>query len=194
MKPLVSILIPTRKRAQGLCATITNLHLTASKPSYEILVMHDNDDSETIAALPALKSMPFIRIFATDRLGYEALDSGYYAALECEAMGHYVWIAGDDMLVYGDWMRGLEKSPRDMHIIQPHVSRLGWSAYPFAEGQAFPIFPRFCWKPYCDSFPKPFDTCGDALLRQNGWQTHFLENVQFHHNEAAPKEIEEHRK
>lgn len=187
-------MIPSRKRPDKLLRAIKSIVAATPDENYEMLFRFDEDDKETLdrrEEIAAAANNP--RIIVGSRLGYKALDSGYYAGLEQLAVGCFVWIAGDDMTVEGDWMNALRKAPLTGAIIQPATSKLGHSTYPRAEAQAFPLFPRLCWKQYVDEFPRPFDTAGDALLKKHGWITHFLEGVTFHHHEDTPHNLSIHR-
>jgi hypothetical protein len=105
-----------------------------------------------------------------------------------------VWIAGDDMDVDGSWFSELKRVPKTGFIVQPEWSHLNASTYHRAKAQAFPIFPKHCWKKFTDKFPRPFDVAGSNLLEANGWKTYFLPNIHFYHNEATPEELAKHRK
>jgi hypothetical protein len=191
MKPLVTVMIPTRHRVKKLLRTLDQLNASATSENYEVILMGDLDDQETMLIFNNIEGAKLIR---TPRLGYTELDTGYYARMEREADGEFVWIAGDDMLVYGDWFGELSKVPRTGFIVQPEISQLRESVYPYAEGQAFPIFPRFCWKAFQDNFPKPFDTCGSNMLLANGWKTWFLKGVTMWHDRPTDAEIVRHRR
>lgn len=187
-------MIPTRHRVVKLQKTLSQLYLSATEFAFEIILMGDDDDPETLKAFDELeRGIQGIRTIRTPRLGYVQLDSGYYARMEQEAQGEFVWIAGDDMLVTGDWFGELKKVPKTGFIVQPETSRLRESVYPRAEGQAFPIFPRFCWQQFQSTFPVPFDTCGSDLLLANGWKTWFLEGVTMWHDRPSDEEIDRHR-
>jgi hypothetical protein len=192
----ISVMIPSRKRVVGLDYTCKRLWETASSFDFEILVKLDHDDVDSISAIPTFeKTYPNIRFIVSSReRGYSSLDEHFYASLEREAVSPWVWIAGDDMDVLGDWFGQLKKVPMKGFIVQPEMSKLNTSAYHRAHAQAFPIFPKFCWKEYVNEFPRPFDTAGDAMLKKHGWKTWFLDGVTFIHNEATPDELEKHRK
>lgn len=183
---LCSVMIPSRKGGQRLFATLSSILKAADTiQDYEVLVRLDDDDAASLASVSLLEAAG-VRVFVGPRLGYANLDTGYYAGLEQEAKGQWVWIAGDDLEVTGDWLGELRKVPTHGYIVQPEISKLGGSTYHRAEAQGFPIFPRFCWKQYANTFPKPFDTQGDLLLKQNGWQTWFLPGVcMWHRQEVA---------
>lgn len=186
-------MIPSRGRPDKLVAALLSITGETNSSDYEICISLDDDDKESLAIKGELVDTFEARVYVRPRLGYAALDSGYYAGLEGVSDGYYVWIAGDDMTVSGDWLEELRRAPRDKYIIQPEVSKLGLSTYVRAEAQAFPIFPRHCWKAYTNKFPCPFDTNGDALLKRNGWKTWFLPGITFHHHEASPEELKKHR-
>lgn len=193
-KPLVTVMIPSRKRAEKLLATIKQLTVSATGNDYEVIVRIDDDDRESRDALRHFDSDEIISVVVGARLGYAQLDSGYYAGMERIADSPWVWIAGDDMIVTGDWLGELRIVPLTGFIVQPEVSKLGLSTYHKAEAQAFPIFPRFCWKPFASEFPKPFDINGHLLLLEHGWKTWFLPGVTMWHQRPSEDEIKEHRK
>lgn len=198
MSALVTAMIPTRKRTSRLFPTLEQLKLSATGTDYEIIIRIDDDDQESLAAKLDMESYPNVRVEVGPRLGYANLDRGYYSGMEEQSTTPWVWIAGDDMLVSGDWLGELRKVPLEGYIVQPEISRLGMSTYPRAEAQAFPIFPKFCWKkckhPFnVPVFPKPFDTVGHEMLRQIGWQTWFLEGVTMWHDRPPEHEIWAHR-
>lgn len=194
MKPLVSILIPSRKRIQSLMDALISIHQSAKASDFEILVRLDDDDKESLAERDMLYRVFGCTIFVGPRLGYEALDLGYYSSLEEKSSGTWSFIFGDDGRIEGDWMGELRKVPTTGFIVQPETSMLNASKYHRAEAQAFPIFPRMCWKKYTHEFPRPFDRSGHDLLIKNGWATWFLRGITFKHEDPTPKEIEEHRK
>ena len=191
---LVTVMIPTRKRLGKLRATLEKLHASKTSENFDTIVMMDLDDAETIAAIPEIEAHPNTRVITGPRLGYSELDIGYFARMERESESEFVWIGGDDMLVDGDWYGELDKVPRTGFIVQPEISKLGFSTYPRAHAQAFPIFPKFCWKAVSEFFPRPFDTHGDFLLKKAGWKTWFLEGVTMWHDRPSHAEIQEHRK
>lgn len=187
-------MIPTRKRLSGLMNTLASIKETATSPNYEILLRVDDDDHDTQSRFDTLKEMGCRCIVGSRLQGYGSLDKDFYRQLEEDSNGTFVWIASDDMIVFGDWMKALARVPTTGYIVQPAISRLGHSIYPLAEAQAFPIFPRFCWKQFTDKFPAPFDVNGHLLLKAHGWHTWFLEGVTMWHDRPDEEEIAEHRR
>lgn len=195
--PLVSVLIPTRKRSVQLTECLDSLAYTANKTNsehvYEVLIMADDDDEESIRYFESIKHFNNIRTFITERHGYNYVDAHYYRKLEALAFGEYIWFAGDDMVVEGDWVTELRKvHPRC--IIQPEISMLNASVYPYAVGQAFPIVPKFAWRECCHELPCPADIGLHNNLTACGWRTWFLKGVTMIHNRATETELQEHRK
>lgn len=194
---LVSLMIPSRKRVKSLMNTLDNVTGTSTSDDFQIVMRFDEDDKESIAAIPEIEGdFPrHCKCYVGPRYGgYTALDKHFYCELEQHSNSTWVWIGGDDMVVDGDWLGELRKVPTHGFIVQPEISKLGGSTYPRAEAQAYPIFPRFCWKQYQDSFPCPFDINGHLLLKKNGWETWFLEGVTMWHQRPSEAEIKEHRK
>jgi glycosyltransferase involved in cell wall biosynthesis len=196
--PLVSVLIPTRARAAQLTTCLDSLFITSgfshSEHVFEVLIMGDEDDEESIRYFEALRlQFNNIRTFVSERKGYNYVDGHYYRKMEEHAFGEFVWFAGDDMVVQGDWVTELQKvQPRC--IVQPEISMLNASTYLYAEGQAFPIVPRFAWKECCRELPCPVDIGLHLNLTAKGWRTWFLKGVTMIHNRALESELQEHRK
>lgn len=193
MKSLITVMIPARKRAEKLVATLQSIHASASSDAFETVVRIDDDDREGIALMAKIESFPRTTVRIGPRLGYAELDSGYFAGMEWRSTTPWVWIGGDDMIVTGDWMGELANVPLHGFIVQPEVSKLRQSVYRRAEAQAFPIFPRLCWSKYVSEFPRPFDTVGHEVLVSNGWKTCFLSGVTMWHDRADEDEIMLHR-
>jgi len=196
MTNLVSLMIPSRKHVPSLLRTLKNITETGSYDDYQIVMRFDDDDAESVAAAKDIElEYPMAKCFIGPRLeGYGSLDKHFFRELEERSDATWVWIGGDDMVVEGDWMGELRKVPTTGYIVQPAISKLRESVYPRAEAQAYPIFPRFCWKQYASEFPRPFDVNGHLLLKHNGWQTWFLEGCCFWHQRPNESEIAEHRR
>jgi len=189
-------MIPSRKRVYSLLKTLQNITDTASDEDYQIVMRFDDDDTDSIAATKDIeRSFKKSKCYIGPRYGgYTALDKHFFRELEEHSNATWVWIGGDDMVVEGDWLGELRKVPTAGYIVQPAISKLRESVYPRAEAQAYPIFPRFCWKQYASEFPCPFDINGHLLLKKNGWETWFLEGVTMWHQRPSEAEIAEHRK
>lgn len=192
---LVSLMIPSRKRVKSLLKTLRNITETATGEDYQIVMRFDEDDEESRTSIGMIYHLfPKTKCFIGPRLeGYASLDKDFLRELEEKSDATWVWIGGDDMVVEGDWLGELRKVPTTGYIVQPEISKLRESVYPRAEAQAYPIFPRFCWKQYASEFPRPFDTNGHILLKQNGWETWFLNGVTMWHQRPPEAEIAIHR-
>lgn len=183
MTKLCSILIPSRKGFDRLSKTIRSIIYNANGVEYEILVRMDDDDA-TGAQLAEINSMPHTRAFSGIRFGWGGIEK-YFNELSRIAVGEWIWIAGDDMIVSGPWLEQLRRVPLTGYIVQPAISKLGASVYLRAENQAFPIFPKDCWKlAGHDSIPPAMDVNVSLPLLKIGWETWFLEGVIFLHDQA----------
>ena len=94
MKPIVSVLLPTRGRSKALYESISSLNTRARKlENVEILLRRDNDDPTILRELPSN-----VKIYMGRRYGYKNLHK-YYNELCGKATGRWLWIWNDDFIV-----------------------------------------------------------------------------------------------
>jgi len=94
---MISVILPSRKRADALKKSIHSLIDTATeKGSFEILVIFDDDD------LPSKKEIedtfPQVRTFVFPRIGYKYLHE-YYNRIAAEARGEWLFQWNDDCIM-----------------------------------------------------------------------------------------------
>lgn len=186
LNPLVSILLPTRKRPELLFDCIRSIVASASgNHEYEIIVRMHRDDQKTLAVIPSLLSMHLVNIkivVGYPHSGYADL-SRFYDDAAAVANGKFIWVMNDDVKVSGaPWDMRLLEAPTDA-LIMPETHKLGLSTYHRDFDNPFMLMPNRCWEKYeIRKFDSPFDNALWTILRKNGWPTYFLPGVVVHHD------------
>ncbi len=191
---IASILIPTRKRVERLRKCLRSLQQTSSPGSHEVWLAVDDDDAETLSAIPGLQSDFPVNCIIGKRIGWQRL-SEHFDQLSDLSTGVWSWIMNDDATIEGShWDTQLSSIPTSGFIVQSETMRLGGSRYHRPDWTAFPLVPRLCWKKYATSCPTPADLClWELLVKENGWKTVYLTGVTANHQRDADAEIERHR-
>ena len=138
---LVSFLIPTRKEIDNLITSFNSIEENCSGTNkFEIIVMVDDDDIDTINALQAKNfNFPF-KLIISERFGYNHLEKYYNIAAE-EAKGHWLWIwSGDAYITNKNWDLKLEQYDKQFIVINPYTTNEPWSEYT-KDCAIFPIIP-----------------------------------------------------
>ena len=195
-----SVLIPSRRRPSRLLSAIASVHGTTSSPgAAEVLVRVDDDDQETLAAVPEIERAGARVVVGPRGQGYGQLAS-YYDELSRLAQAPWCWVMNDDARVAsielgdGAWNRQLAQLPTDGVIVQPEVYQLGASRYPRCVGGAFPIVPTRCWQRLGYACPdNPIDVWLSRVLLDAGWRTSFLSGVDTIHDRDSDDVIGVHR-
>jgi len=105
MKPIFSILIPTRERVPQLeifLGTLTDN--TKHHENIEVLIAYDDDDIITESYLQRCKKrFGFnIRLYKTEQSDF--INANYYNELAARANGEFRWLCGDDLIIVKkDW-------------------------------------------------------------------------------------------
>lgn len=195
-KPLCSILLPTWRRLDRLKKTIKSIVDSAeNKTCFEMLIRVQQDDPETMAAIPQLiHAAPVVRMVVGLPLrGYTDLAT-FYDDLADIAHGEWIWVMNDDVLVEGSgWDAILSKEEKNA-IIMPEIHKLGFSTYIDDGANPFMFVPNKSWKQYgTDRFKNPFDHELWALLRNNGWPTRFMKGIGAWHDRDSDEELKRQR-
>jgi len=189
--PLVSILLPTRKRPDMLVDCIRSILTSASGSSeFEFIVRIHRDDSKTLVLIPELIRTANIKIvIGYPHNGYDDL-SKFYDDCAGVANGRFIWVMNDDVIVSGEpWDIALLGAPAD-HLIMPEIHKLGLSTYKNDPQNPFMFMPNKCWERYgIRKFDTPFDAGLWQLLRKNGWPTYYLPGVVVHHDREDDKTL-----
>lgn len=134
MKPLVSILLPTRNQHSWLFKCLSSIKNTCSDLSkIEILLRMDIDDNERIALIPSLAEQFPIRILIGPRgTGYGG-SGHYFCELARVAEGDWVWQFDDDFWIEGStWLASLGAIPCNPYLgpaVHAEFYQLGGSRY-----------------------------------------------------------------
>lgn len=131
--PLVSVLLPTRKRAVSLERSVGSLLDRASVPQdIEIMLAVDPDDG-TLRDSPAL---PGVLVWtAPERYGYEGLYR-YYNQLAGLATGHWLMLWNDDARMVTQGWDDIIRAQRRWGVLASRANHCG-------EANLFPVFPRW---------------------------------------------------
>jgi glycosyltransferase involved in cell wall biosynthesis len=191
---LCTIMIPSRKRPDGLDRCITSVVETASdEGNYEILVRIDDDDDTNSEVIEKYKDHPIVKITTGPRLGYDQLDTGYYTQLANSGRGKWCWIVNDDMVFITEpgvkWDRAMKHVPPS-HIIQPEIHGLRQSKYAYDNRTGSPCFQNGCWiQAGWPHIPPKADYVLTQKLEEMGWKPWFISGLTIWHDreEDCPK-------
>jgi hypothetical protein len=183
---LCTVMVPSRKRPDGLIRVVNSITASADRGDYEVLVRVDEDDHVSIALKEQLESNPHVKVSVGKRLGYDRLDTGYYTELAKAGGGRWVWIMNDDMVVSGPWCSELIKVPLSGFYGQPGTHQLNKSAYGNDTRSGCPLFVQGCWEfAGWDCIPMKADYILTAKLEELGWHAAFLNHVKVWHDWAG---------
>lgn len=195
---LVSVLIPSRKRVERLKKTIQSLRETASPRNYEVRVRIDNDDDESINAIPEFGVFENVHFLIGPRFnGYES-NGLFFTELARRSKGDWLFIMNDDSMVIGEgWDRQLASLPKEGIVAYPEFYWLGQSRYNFSGscGVAFPFVPNGCWQKFGWSeieFPAD-QKLYDLLVVKHGWKVQLLKGVTLRHERDNDQTLRQHR-
>lgn len=144
---LVSVIIPSRKRANALNGIINSLLSFSDRTldNFEIIVKVDFDDKETLNYINQWsnehKNISFVVNSRLD--GWYNLVDFVENLIDC-SKGEFVWNLNDDVLMLSqDWNRILEQRLTDFKTYYPQVK---WApdlnGYLHNFREAFPIYPK----------------------------------------------------
>lgn len=174
MDPLISILLPTRKRVTMVESSLTSLlEKTRHPDQLEILIAYDDDDDQSNAYFTSQAWQSFIhkwpvdhRLFRVPRWGYRALHK-YINMLADESRGKWIFFWSDDPLMetnhWDDHVRANEDFLGLLHIAASNAP-MQCSILPLFHRRWIELFG--CVSPinHADSWIS--DICRDAKARR----------------------------
>lgn len=199
--PVVSILLPSRKRPGQLLGSIASFFYTSPPDSnFEILVRLDDDDHNSLYYLQDFEAIPRVRVITGPSNAPPSTDHGLrrklneiYTELALQARAYWLWVWNDDAWVRGNtWYQQLQALIGQRALVLTNDLQNQQSFYKGASGEPFPIFPNGCWREFgLTGFPEPIDAEMNKLLRAH-WPELRLQNVcAVHdwrsHNEHGPQ-------
>lgn len=115
MKPIFSLLCPTRERTQYLERLLGTLSDSIKNGDLiEVLFAYDKDDIITEAYLKRCRKRFKFNIRLFSRYQSDFLNRDYYNLLSSNAVGEFHWLIGDDLLfIKKDWDRYLVEKIND---------------------------------------------------------------------------------
>lgn len=186
---LCSILITTRKRVPRLLATLRSIRDTVStQDNIEVWLRFDDDDQETLAAIPECRSI-INRVHYQTGSRMAGWGSVYYFWDEIykKCSGTWAWMISDDMVIVGNgWDLLLQKVPTEGFIVHPEIHQLGPSIYPEDRGGPTPIIPRGSLEQHgFDGVPDPPDVgINESFRLKSGWGIRFLPGIGIWHQRS----------
>lgn len=193
---LCSIYIPSRKRIERLKRTLQSIWDTAKPENFEIWLKFDDDDDESIAAIPELENRWRVKFLVAPRLEGWASIEHYMNVLMPNFEGTWIWQLNDDSTIEGaGWDEQLKAIPTTGFIVHPGIHQLGFSKYTNDYGGAFPMVVKRFWEQFGETeVQRPYDTFCNELARKNGWKTAFLSGIAINHQRDTDEQLMAYRK
>lgn len=140
--PLVTFLIPSRKRLAPLVNSILSIEATCSSLcSFEVIVIFDEDDIATIQEFDEINFQCSIVKIISKRYGYYGLHHYLNNAYE-KTSGKWFWLWNDDMtMVANNWDVVIESYKDRFVVLNPANENSHWSRY-VKDASISPIVPR----------------------------------------------------
>ena len=183
-KTLCSVLIPTRNRPAMLDRCLQSVFGTCGDPDQiEALLYVDDDDETTMAHWLKLRHWGRVKAMRGPRLGF-ARNSQVFDALAAKALGKWVWLLNDDVVITGEaWDEKLQEIQTKRWIVGVERSHMHGSIQRNGVEQAFPIIPNGCWKQFAPlGMPEPADRGIHAMLTGRGWCWRWLQGITCWHD------------
>lgn len=140
MKPYISVILTSRGRFEQLKSSLDSLYLNCSdKNNYEVIVIFDEDDQETIKNFLSMEKKYNFKILITKRYGYDYLHIQQNMAAYI-AEGEWFWIWNDDVEVKSqNWDQIIKEHDGEFSVLSTYgMAAPDWeNAHP-----PFPIIPK----------------------------------------------------
>lgn len=184
MKPLCSIIIPSRGRPGALQKSVESFFASASRPDRLRAVIRMDDDDPTRDKF-VLRNHPNVKIVTGPR--YDGYGSVSKFVTEAEEQAESVWsfLCDDDAWLVGQgWDDLLAELPTTGWYASPDRYHLGFSSYgPGSCGPEGPFYPTLAWKQWGATEIGPM--AGLWLIetfKAHGWQCKILPGTKYRHN------------
>lgn len=172
-QPLVSMLVPSRKRFDLLKSLLSNiLDTTYNIENIEILIKFDADDLDSINRIAEL---PFeklkIKILISDRgQGYADLHT-YVNELCSMAKGTFISIINDDMIINSNhWDKYIEKYKNEICVLRPYCGGVTFDAqnlFPIVHKRIIDALGHFSLHSYNDCWMEKVAHYSDIQINLN---------------------------
>lgn len=139
---LVTFLIPTRKRIDMLRHSLESIRSTCSNAAnFEVIVIFDDDDLDTLAAFERLQFDFKIEIMVSKRFGYYGLHHYLNNAFAISS-GKWLWLWNDDLRMIGSgWDLVVEEYGDKFLVLNPSNAHPYWKKY-CKDATISPLVPR----------------------------------------------------
>jgi glycosyltransferase involved in cell wall biosynthesis len=151
MPPIVSFLIPTRKRPHGCQKALDSILKTATNiDNVEVCFLVDDDDVDTIewVANTEIQYPNLVHGYVTPRIGngYEHIYM-YYNQLAGMANGDFLFIFNDDtVMVSAGWDEVLERHRGECILLDPKWTYTAdFSTFPILSRKFYDRMVQLCW-------------------------------------------------
>jgi hypothetical protein len=140
--PLVTFLIPSRKRLGPLTSSIKSLEQTCNNiDSFEVIVIFDEDDTSTINEFKLCDFKCSIKTIVSKRYGYYGLHNYINNAFE-KSSGEWFWLWNDDIaMVSKNWDLVIHGYRDQFVILNPANSNPAWANY-VKDATISPLVPK----------------------------------------------------
>ena len=161
--PLVTFLIPTRKRLHMLKACLESLEMTCLKlDSFEVVVIFDVDDIETIKAFSDLNFRCTVKTIISERHGYYGLHR-YINDAYTASSGEWFWLWNDDLrMISTGWDEVIREYSGKFVVLNPSNLHPYWKGYcmdatisPLVPKKWFELLKRFSAYSQYDTYINP---------------------------------------
>ena len=198
MKPILSILIPTRGRAERLIKSMESFRTAMLEESYEFRVKIDDDDFGTLERIEEIKSVhPNVTIYKSPRRGGWGMFNVFCTEMAADTESDWLLLWNDDATWFGLGLdETLKQVPLEGFVAMAEFHRYGPSTYHKDQGGPFPIVPNKIWEKFgMKEIPFPPDTgFWQLLIHDNHWQHYWLMGHTFWHDRDNDSKISEYRK
>jgi hypothetical protein len=179
MSKLCCVVIPSRKRVDGLLKAIKSFQAFEDAEDLEIRVRFDRDDEESIDRLKEVEELGAKILIGDRMLGYNSIGT-FCSEMAAATEAPWIWLADDDSWVEGrGFSETLRATPLSGVVMFPEIYQLNNCQY--TDFLQSPIIPNKSWGDR-DIGPPPDAWLYAELVTGKGWEVRHLPGVIFHHD------------